>query len=306
MNTGNILLRPGSLWPAILERTRRALECGALHPIETRFDYIEQSGIRFLIRVAMNLQRKALDQRRQSAVGATVGRHANPFLEPEPELRVADVSETHLALLNKFNVIDYHLLLLTRSYEHQDCLLTPADFAALGACMAEFDALGFYNGGRVAGASQHHKHLQMIPLPMANEGPALPIAPLIESADGSYGTIRLSTLPFPNCFARLDPQWREDPMGAAAEIHQTYLDLMAALAIRPLESDGELRHSAPYNLLIGRDWMLLVPRAREHFRSISINALGFAGSLFVKREAEKEQVREAGPMTVLRAVCAGE
>ncbi|NIO40609.1 MAG: phosphorylase, partial [Burkholderiales bacterium] len=38
----------------------------------------------------------------------------NPFLPYGKDLFVSDISETHLALLNKFNVIDYHLLIVTR------------------------------------------------------------------------------------------------------------------------------------------------------------------------------------------------
>jgi len=38
----------------------------------------------------------------------------------------------------------------------------------------------FYNAGRVAGASQARKHLQLVPLPLAPEVPApTPLEPLI-------------------------------------------------------------------------------------------------------------------------------
>jgi ATP adenylyltransferase len=48
--------------------------------------------------------------------------------------------------------------------------------------------------------------------------------------------------------------------------------------------------------------MLVVPRSREHFESISVNALGFAGSLFVRNRGELELVRKSGPMKILRQV----
>jgi ATP adenylyltransferase len=63
-----------------------------------------------------------------------------------------------------------------------------------------------------------------------------------------------------------------------------------------------VRQSAPYNLLIAEDWLLAVPRVAECFGSVSVNALGFAGSLFVKDRERLEAVRAAGPMAVLRAV----
>jgi sulfate adenylyltransferase (ADP) / ATP adenylyltransferase len=69
-----------------------------------------------------------------------------------------------------------------------------------------------------------------------------------------------------------------------------------------MTEDGALRQSAPYNLLLTREWMLLVPRTRESVEGISMNALGFAGSLFVRDEAQMRVVLDRGPMALLRAV----
>ncbi len=43
-----------------------------------------------------------------------------------------------------------------------------------------------------------------------------------------------------------------------------------------------------------------MPRSREHFGSISINALGFAGALLVWDEEQLRALRAAGPFTALR------
>ena len=53
------LLPSRRLWHRLLEVTRSALASGALVPIETAFDCVEQDGVRFLVRVATNLRRKA-------------------------------------------------------------------------------------------------------------------------------------------------------------------------------------------------------------------------------------------------------
>jgi len=174
-----------------------------------------------------------------------------------------------------------HLLLVTRSDEPQERLLGAPDFAALAAVMSELDWLAFYNGGTAAGASQGRKHLQLVPLPLAPElDVAVPLEPLI----------RAGALPFRHAFA---------PLASAGEMQAQYRELLARCAIGAL-SDG--RQTAPYNLLATRRWMLIVPRRCEHYESISINALGFAGSLFVRSDTELELVRRVGPMAVLRAV----
>jgi ATP adenylyltransferase len=48
--------------------------------------------------------------------------------------------------------------------------------------------------------------------------------------------------------------------------------------------------------------MLLVPRSREHFEEISLNALAFAGSFFVRNEEQLGILKTAGPLKALAAV----
>lgn len=59
---------------------------------------------------------------------------------------------------------------------------------------------------------------------------------------------------------------------------------------------------APYNLLVTRQWLLLVPRSQEFFEGISINALGFVGALLVKEVAQLAMLRKQGPMSALQHV----
>ena len=48
--------------------------------------------------------------------------------------------------------------------------------------------------------------------------------------------------------------------------------------------------------------MLLVPRTRERFESISLNALAFAGALLVRSESEMDVLKRHGPMHALQHV----
>lgn len=291
MSRSEILLKPGTLWPALRRQTRRALASGALQPIRTEQLRVDDNGIRFLVRLVSSLVRKTEDRVRYR------GPAPDPFLPYEPDLLVAQVSDTHLALLNKFNVIDHHLLIVTRRFEHQESLLDLADFQALAACMAEYEGLGFYNAGVEAGASQTHKHLQLIPLPLTPEGPAVPIEPLIQAALPGH---RIPALGLRHALSRLDPA--DIHPGGAWRLRETYHELLDAVGLKALSRNREMRQSAPYNLLLTRSWMLLVPRSRECAASISINALGFAGSLFVRDRDQLETVRRLGPLSLLRAV----
>ncbi|WP_206956442.1 ATP adenylyltransferase family protein [Trinickia acidisoli] len=293
-------MQPGTLWPAVVGRTAHALACGALRPIETIQTTLDDGGIRFVVRQVSSLARKPQQQETPSPRP-----FVDPFLPHDPDLFVADVSATHFALLNKFNVIDHHLLIVTRAFEPQEALLDLADFEAWFACLAQFDGLGFYNGGRDAGSSQPHKHLQIVPLPLGDAGQSLPLAPLIETAtfDGAVGT--LPALPFRHAFARLAPA---SPEHAAAQALGRYRMLLDAFALRTVAA-GDHAHrthhvhqSAPYNLLVTRHWMLIVPRSAEQANGIAINSLGFAGSLFVRDAQQLDAIRRIGPMTILRDV----
>jgi ATP adenylyltransferase len=262
------------------EATLRARAGGALQPIETEALLLEDDGVSFIVRAVSTLQLK------KEATTATAA--ADPLGEYDEHLFVTDLNPSHYVLLNKFHVIPGHVLLVTRRFERQESLLTTDDFAALFACLSEVDGLGFYNGGIDAGASQPRKHLQFVPLPLAPQSPNE--VPMERRLEGGLG------LDFSHAFSRIAPR------ASAAALHAVYRDLLRECDISAVAAaEGELQ-SAPYNLLVRRGWMLVVPRSSACFESIAVNALGFAGSLFVRSQQDLERVRTVGPMKVLRAV----
>jgi len=74
------------------------------------------------------------------------------------------------------------------------------------------------------------------------------------------------------------------------------------VGIQGVPRDGTEFQSAPYNLLVTPDWMLVVPRRLEHAGPISVNALGYAGSLFARDAVELELIRRKGPLRILAEV----
>jgi ATP adenylyltransferase len=285
----------------MLRTTEFALKSGALRSFPTNQVFIDDGGVRFFVRVLKTLEEKAA-ARVQQDKDAGAGRNANPFLPPEKGLTVADVTDTHIAVLNKFNVVDHHLLIVTKSFEYQTTLLTLADFEALWLCMAEYDSLGFYNGGREAGASQEHKHLQVVPLPLIPEGARTPIEPLFPvSASPSEPGIVPSFL-FRHAFVRLRHGIEERPRDAALETFDLYTAMLGRLGMSAPGDTLHTRQSIPYCLLVTRRWMLLVPRSREHFEGISLNSLAFAGSFFVWNDQQLGRLKAVGPFKALAAV----
>lgn len=293
------MFTPGTLWSKTLDRTEKALRTGTLRPIFTRSTFIHDCGIDFLVRIVSSLVRKSEEKKEHKKKTTPEKQHTNPFLPYEENLFVTDISDTHVCLLNKFNVIDHHLLIVTRSFEEQESLLTLQDFEAIWICMAEFDGLAFYNGGEIAGSSQRHKHLQMIPLPMADKGPKVPIEPLLTSARFEGNLCFIPGLPFVHVLTRPVPVLTAPPRDAATELLKLYRAMLYAVGLNSPSAPYGSRQSGPYNLLLTREWMLLVPRSDEFFESISVNALGFAGALLVQDELQMELVKDIGGMAVL-------
>ncbi|WP_199306382.1 DUF4922 domain-containing protein [Anabaena sp. FACHB-1391] len=288
-NQEKILLVPGTLWTSVKQTTELALNSGALKSIPTELEIVEQDGIKFMIRILANLNRKQADKEKQEQQIARTGKKFNPFLPYEQDLFVTDISPTHVCILNKFNVVDNHLLIITRIFEQQETLLTLEDFTAMWACLGEFEGLVFYNGGKLAGASQPHKHLQIVPFSETD----IPISPLLKTAklENNMGTIR--EFPFLHAFTNLHSG--ESPKVTLEKYH----NLLQKMGIKPLENNLQ---SGAYNLLITRKWMLIVPRKQEEFAEISINSLGFAGALLVKNQQQMEILKNINPINILTNV----
>ena len=283
------LHQPGGLpdLAAIDAAIAQATASGALHAIRTEQTFIDDCGIRFLVRWASTLAAK--DAARKPAAKAAP---ANPFLPPESALTIGAAGAAHLLVLNKFPVIERHLLIITRAFEEQTAPLHRADFDALAAVMQSLGGLGFYNGGADAGASQRHKHLQWIP-----ESPQSDcLRSMTAALPGNSQVLEVVRHPLLNwrhAFIRLHPA------ATGAELNEAFARGAAQCG---LKAHGD--HMPPYNLLANDAWMLVVPRFTERCEGISINALGFAGSMFVRDRNEIDKVRAIGPLAMLAAVAA--
>ena len=172
-----------------------------------------------------------------------------------------------------------------------------ADFAALARLLVESGGLGFYNGGAAAGASQRHKHVQWIPEMPGNATLREWLAGLPADAQ-PLQTATHPQLMTRHCFVRVDCALGLAVDRAAAGLHEAFGCALERLQMRP-DGDGLL---PPSNLLVSDGWMLLVPRSGEHFEDVSINALAYGGTFFVRDPAKIEAIRSTGPLRILSEV----
>ncbi len=252
-----------ALWDQVAARSASALAAGALEPIPTVQREVPDHGVRYGVRVMANPRWKPSAPR-----SAT-----NPFLPPDPRLTVCDWGPEHALILNKFPIFADHLLLISRDFVPQTAPLALSDWVAARSLLRAADGLLFYNGGEVAGASQPHRHIQLVRTPLGPGEGAFPTEGALDS--GALG-ISVAGADMP-----------EDP----AEAYALYQTLHQALG---------LHDARPYNLLATARRLWLIPRSAEHFQGVSVNALGFAGSFLVRSEAAADALTAAGPLEALR------
>lgn len=261
----------------------RAESLGALIPLRT--ELVEQeSWAPFVVRRLLSRTPKHL------RVG---GPKPNPFLPWDPRLEVQPLGDSHLVLLNKFPVQRGHLLLITQSWQPQAGWLDPSDWRALAAVEAQTSGLWFFNSCAEAGASQPHRHLQL--LPRASGAISCPLAPVaLKQLDGQAPA-------WPWRYA-LSRRLASGSSEAAAELEALYLQHSQDLGLCSPSQAPVPAH--PYNLLFDRDWFMTVRRRQEHWAGYSINALGFAGYLLIGEQSDRQWLQSQGPMALLRQVAA--
>jgi len=265
-----------SLWGLVGAVSERARQSGSLQPIETDLYRLAAGDELFQVR---QLNRPSAKSTSPSGVAA------NPFLPFDPALFVREFGTTHLGLLNKYNVVDNHLLLITREFQSQDGPLSLRDFQVASEALAAGPALLFFNSGAAAGASQSHRHLQLIPLPVSADPGGFPLA----------RRLLAGTLPMPHALlstAELDPGSR------AERWYAFYCTNLVPLGLAVTGSD----RLSPYNLLATAEGLVLIPRSCGAWRDLSVNALGFAGMLLVKNAQQRRLLEALGAWSLLSHV----
>ncbi|KAG9316612.1 ATP adenylyltransferase-domain-containing protein [Chiua virens] len=163
------------------------------------------------------------------------------------------------------------------------------------------------SGGQNSGASQPHKHVQLIEV--GPEDP--PIEKLAKKAtlEVSGKPFAISSLPYANHVFRL-PTLSGD-LALDKLIHALFPPFLSLLdlVISTVRHDPDYPAGPPsYNVILTLEHMHLIPRRHEAYKIkeaqelISVNSLGFAGMLLAKSESEMEAMKKEGIGRILRGV----
>ena len=266
------------------EVTVAATASGALVPLDTTLTHLMgDEGSRFELRHLLSATPKHL---------RASGPKPNPFLPWDQRLEVDRIGDSHVVILNKYPVQTSHMLLITQDWQPQTGWLSMEDWQSLARIDATTTGLWFFNSGPAAGASQPHRHLQLLPRAAGER---------ICARDGWFRRCAQDATT-----SVQDPLLRSSRVAAISSTltGETLQDLYLALA-----QDLGLGHPSTddcprgaYNLLLSREWMAIVRRRREGIRGFSVNALGFAGSLLSTEASDRQWIQDSGPEALLQAV----
>jgi ATP adenylyltransferase len=248
------------------------------------------------------------------------------------EAYVAHVSRSHAVVLATRPALAHHCVIVAGAggggapMPRQDAAADADDLEALWVCVRQLDALGFYNCGAAAGASQPRRHTQLVPFAslraahpaLAARGLEVPLEAALreELADGAYHSqpgapFRLRAYSrMAHAAAMLGGDVRALPAAAAAaQLYAWYKGLLAAAAASaapsgaaPAAAGGGGAAAPPHNLILTPSFMFVVLRSGRHSDHLAPpNALAYAGLLVVAATSSREALREIGPLTVLEA-----
>ena len=310
-----------SIWEQITSRYNAAQASQASSFTETDTELYEDTStglspstlppLSYIVKVARRLREKPKNASNKPAATREEKTKNNPFLPPDPELYVLQLTPTHSLVLNKFNITPHHVIVITDAFEEQEVPLSVADFEATWMVVRGMQGeregvegvegveggMAFFNRGPLSGASQPHKHIQCVPLPLMN-GMGSPFEGLIRAAlsassdaDAS-ATVSVDALPFMH--------------GVRSVVDATPSDVHAACEaiLDGLEArlQGMWTRDDSYNLLLTKEYLMVIPRRAEFVESVGANAMGFAGSFFLGTQAEIDDLKRLGPSRVLQGL----
>ncbi|KAH7329417.1 alpha-galactosidase [Stachybotrys elegans] len=314
-------VKPPANLPALVKQTfAKARADNELHYFPTQVTTLTADSIPFQLRFSPALANKP---KGPSSDPAKPSKPFDPFANPPAGLLVTDLAPSHFLVLNKFAVVPEHFILATKEYKLQTHVLEEDDLEATLACIKAYeDARGdpedndglyaFFNCGEHSGASQPHRHIQLLPVARMRDGlgPESSWSVLAERLDAQKA-------PFATFAETISLEI------SSADLYAAYLRVyrracramsahMGAAETDEAPAKGESRIS--YNMAMTRSTIVVCPRVTEGANivstegvalgSLALNGTLLAGTALVKNELEWEALKRdpEGLLRVLKAI----
>ncbi|KAH6606893.1 hypothetical protein Trco_006046 [Trichoderma cornu-damae] len=329
---------PSNLHELVKAAFAKALSANELHYFPTQVAILRVNSIPFQLRFSPSLANKP---KGPPPDASQPRKPFDPFAHPPASLFIADLGPSHYLVLNKFAVVPEHFILATKEYKLQTHVLEESDLEATLACIEAYERarqssnhegeaasgrggksqddglFAFFNGGEHSGASQPHRHIQLLPVSRMKDG-------LDDDASWDVLAQQASMIQKAPFVAFSEPI---DTETSPADLHAAYLRLYgkacravarhagaAAPSVDDIPTTGEAKIS--YNMAMTRDTLVICPRLSEGSEigggpdgsaaigSLALNGTVLAGTALVKSEAEWDALKTSpgGLLAVLKGI----
>jgi len=273
-----------SIWSKALETSREAVNCGAVIPLNTIKYKSSNEYCDFELRFLKGPIPKFLTE---------YGPQRNPFIPWDSRLQIQTINNKHTLILNKYPVQLGHILLITNSWKPQNGWLNEDDFEAIINVDNDTTGLWFFNSSKEAGASQPHRHFQLLPR-HDNEI----ICPRYEWFCSLLNDKKENKSEISHCISIKRRNKNKDT--SKNDLFSLYKSMVNEMNLGEINLIN--KPLKPYNLLITSEWIALITRKTDRSNGFSINALGFAGYFLGTKRSDVDTLIKFGPEKILKDV----
>ena len=271
------------IWSKALEISSKAVNCGAIIPLNTIKYKSSEKHCDYELRFLKSPLPKYL---------IDYGPKRNPFIPWDTRLQIQSINDNHTLILNKYPVQIGHMLLITSFWKPQNGWLNEDDFEAILNVDNDTTGLWFFNSSKEAGASQPHRHFQLLPRHYNEK-----ICPRYEWFCSLLNNTKDNYSEISHC---ISIRQRNNNNSGSSDLFSSYKSMINEMNLGEIDIfDKPLK---PYNLLITSEWISLITRKTDKSNGFSINALGFAGYFLATKRSDVNTLIKFGPERILKDV----
>ena len=272
------------IWSKALDVSREAIDSGAVIPLNTVKYVSKKKLIDFELRFLKPPFPKFLIE---------FGPKINPFIPWDSRLEIQSVNDKHALILNKYPVQLGHMLLITNTWKPQNGWLNIDDFEAIANVDNDTSGLWFFNSSKEAGASQPHRHFQLLPR-HSNET----ICPRYEWFNSLLNKRDNFKSKISHCVSI--KARKNNDNSKSDNLFNSYKTMVKEMKLG--EMDIIQKPLKPYNLILTPDWIAMITRETDCSNGFNINALGFAGYFLGTKRSDIDLLIKFGPEEILKDV----
>ncbi|WP_269612871.1 ATP adenylyltransferase [Prochlorococcus marinus] len=277
-------MKSQSIWSRALKISRKAVNCGAVIPLNTIKYKSSEECCDFELRFLKSPIPKYLIE---------YGPKRNPFIPWDSRLEIQPINDKHTLILNKYPVQIGHMLLITNTWKPQNGWLNKDDFEAIQNVDSDTTGLWFFNSSKEAGASQPHRHFQLLPR-RYNES----ICPRFDWFCSLLNNTKGTNSEISHCISIR--QRSKNKKSSDYDLFGSYKSMIDEMNLGDIDIIN--KPLKPYNLLITSEWIALITRKTDKSNGFSINALGFAGYFLGTKRSDVDTLIKFGPEKILKDV----